>query len=121
MGFNLAFKGLNKQTLHLLEMIMKQYYFHYNEWFLQPDKAISVGSDISSTMAEVNVQYIEETYVKQWLESKEILYYKRYDVDIFIIHDHCTEIQQLYWHKYLKKTYSYWYHYSIFLEPPIRT
>ena len=38
-------------------------------------------------MAEVYLQYIEETYVKQWLDSKEITYYKRYVDDILIICD----------------------------------
>jgi len=38
-------------------------------------------------MAEVYLQYIEETYVKQWLHSKEITYYKRYVDDILIICD----------------------------------
>jgi len=51
---------------------MKQNYFQYNERFLQPDKGIAMGSPISCTMAELYLQYIEETYVKQWVESKEI-------------------------------------------------
>ena len=38
-------------------------------------------------MAEVYLQYIEETHVKQWLDSKEITYYKRYVDDILIIYD----------------------------------
>jgi hypothetical protein len=42
------------------------------------------GSPISSTIAEIYLQFLEEIYIKQWLESKEIIYYKRY-VDIFII------------------------------------
>jgi len=56
---------------------MKQNYFQYNERVFQPDKGIAMGFPISSTMAEVYLQYIEETYIKQWLESKEIVYYKR--------------------------------------------
>jgi len=46
-----------------------------------------MGSPLSSTMAEVYLQYIEETYVKQWLDSKEIIHYKRYVDDIMIIYD----------------------------------
>ena len=46
-----------------------------------------MGSPLSSTMAEVYLQYIEETYVKKWLDSKEIIYYKRYVDDIMIIYD----------------------------------
>jgi len=55
---------------------MKPNYFQYNERFLQPDKGIAMGSPISSTMAEVYLQYMEETYIKQWLGNKEIIYYK---------------------------------------------
>ena len=66
---------------------MKQNYFQYNERVFQPDKGIAMGFPISSTMAEVYLQYIEETYIKQWLESKEILYYKHYTDNIFIIYN----------------------------------
>jgi len=66
---------------------MKQNYFQYNGRYLQPDKGIAMGSPISSTMAEVYLQYTEETYVKQWLGSKEIVYYKRYVDDILIIYN----------------------------------
>ena len=66
---------LIKQTLYILEIIMKQNYFQYNERFLQPDKGIAMGSPISSTMAEAYLQYIGETFIKQWLESKQIAYY----------------------------------------------
>jgi len=37
-------------------------------------------------MGEVNLLYMEETYVIQWLESKEIAYYKMYVDDILIIY-----------------------------------
>ena len=56
---------------------MKQNYFQYNERFFQPDKGIAMGSPISSTIVEVYLQYIVQTYVKQWLESIEIVYYKK--------------------------------------------
>ena len=75
------------QASYMLETIMKQNYFQYKEQFFQPKKGIAMDSPISSTMAEVYLQYIEETYVKQWLDSKEIAYYKRYVDDIVIIHD----------------------------------
>jgi len=83
---NIHDNELIKQTLRILEIIMKQNYFQYNGRFLQPDKGIAMGSHISCTMAEVYLQYIEETYVKQWLESKEIVYYKSYVDDILIIY-----------------------------------
>jgi len=84
---NINDNELIKQTLYMLETIMKQNHFQYNERLFQPEKVIAMGSPISSVMAEVYLQYIEETYVKQWLDSKEITYYKRYVDDFLIIYD----------------------------------
>ena len=36
---------------------------------------------------EIYLQLIEELYIKHWIESQEILYYKRYVDDILIICD----------------------------------
>ena len=71
-----------EQTLYLLEIILKQNYFQYNNRFYQPSKGIAMGSPISSTLAEIYLQYLEETYVKHCLENKEITYYKRNVDDI---------------------------------------
>jgi len=57
----------------MLKTILKQDYFQFNEQLFQPEKGIAMGSSISSTMADVYLQYVEETHVKQWLESKEII------------------------------------------------
>jgi hypothetical protein len=74
-----------KQTLQLLETILKQNYFQYNNQTFRPEKGIAMGSPISGTIAEIYIQLIEELYIKQWLDSKQILYYKRYVDDILII------------------------------------
>jgi hypothetical protein len=46
-----------------------------------------MGSPISSTMAKVYLQYIEETHMEQWQDSKEIIYCQIYVDDIVIIYD----------------------------------
>jgi hypothetical protein len=46
-----------------------------------------MGSPISSIIAEIYIQFLEELYMKQWLGSKQILYYKRYVDDILIIYN----------------------------------
>jgi hypothetical protein len=66
-----------EQSLHLLKIILKQNYFQYNSQLFQPEKGIAVGTPISSTIAEICLQFLEEIYIKQWLERKEIIYYKR--------------------------------------------
>jgi hypothetical protein len=47
-----------------------------------------MGSPISSTLAEIYLQFIEETHMKRLMENQEIIYYKRYVDDIVIIFDH---------------------------------
>jgi hypothetical protein len=46
-----------------------------------------MGSPISGTLAEIYLILIEESFIKHWIESQEILYYKRYVNDILIIFD----------------------------------
>ena len=78
---------INEQTLHPLKIILKQSYFQYNNQFFQPEKGFAMRSPISSTIAEIYLQFLEEMYIKQWLESKEIIYNKIYVDDILIIFD----------------------------------
>ena len=44
-----------------------------------------MGSPLSSSLAEIYWQYFEEFTIKYWIETKEIIYSKRYDDDIIII------------------------------------
>jgi hypothetical protein len=67
---------ITEQTLHILEIILKQNYFQYNGQYYHPGKGIAMGSPISSTLAEIYLQDLEEIYVKHWLENREIILYK---------------------------------------------
>ena len=73
--------------LHLLDIILGQNYFQYGSHFYQPNKGIAIGSPISSTLAEIYLQYYEKIHLKHHLEAKDIIYYKRYVDDLFIIND----------------------------------
>ena len=46
-----------------------------------------MGSPISSAIADIYIQYFESLHVKHWWESSEIIFYKRYVDDIFIVYD----------------------------------
>jgi len=46
-----------------------------------------MGLPISGTVAEVYLQYVESTHIKQWWETGEISLYKRYVNDILIIYE----------------------------------
>jgi hypothetical protein len=78
---------INKQVMILLSIIMEQNYFQYNKQCYKPQKGIAMVSPVSGYLAEIYIQKIEETDVKHWLESKEIIYYKRYVDDIFILYN----------------------------------
>ena len=73
------------QNLELIKTILHPNYFHYNDNYYQPINGIAMGSPLSSTLAEIYVQYFEELTFKHWMETNEIIYYKRYVDDIVII------------------------------------
>jgi hypothetical protein len=79
--FKRKFRRLN------LKVILKQNYFQYNNQFFQPEKGLAMGSPISSNIAEIYLQFLEEIYKKQRLENKGTIYYKRYVDNILIIFD----------------------------------
>jgi hypothetical protein len=70
-----------------------------------------MGSPISSVMAEIFLQHLEEQNIKQLLDSRNILFYTRYVDDILIIYD-SNEIQPK-----LIKTHINQIHNSIKLNP----
>jgi hypothetical protein len=80
-------KDKNEELMQLLNIIMNQNYFQYEEKIFQPQKGIAMGSPISGSMAEAYLQYTETMHVKHWLENGEILVYKRYVDDILIIYN----------------------------------
>ena len=61
---------------------MEQNYFQYNDQYFKPVKGIAMGSPLSGTLTELYLQRIEKEYIKQWIDSEEIYYYKRYVDDI---------------------------------------
>jgi hypothetical protein len=71
----------------MINTIVKQDYFQYEGQIFQPEKGIALGSPISSTIAEIYLQYLENIYIKRWLGSKEILFCKHYADDILILYD----------------------------------
>ena len=80
-------KQLSEQVLKMINTIVKQNYFQYEDQIFQPEKGIAMGSPISSMIAEIYLQYLENVYIKRWLDSKEILFYMLYVDDILILYD----------------------------------
>ena len=87
MDRNKIYKDTKVQIIQLLKVIIEQNYFQYNNQYYKPEKGIAMGSPISGTLGEIYLQLIEERYIKHWIENQNIVYYKRYVDDIFIIFD----------------------------------
>jgi hypothetical protein len=49
---------VTKQIITLLEIILLQNYFSFQNNLYQPEKGLSIGSPISSTIAEIFLQHI---------------------------------------------------------------
>jgi hypothetical protein len=78
---------VTQQRIELLRLILSQNYFAFQDKIYQPQKGISMGSPISSIMAEIFLQHLEEQCIKQLLDSRNIIFYTRYVDDILIIYD----------------------------------
>jgi hypothetical protein len=55
---------VTKQIITLLETILQQNYFLFENNLYQPEKETSMGSPISNTIAEIFLQHIENTHPK---------------------------------------------------------
>jgi hypothetical protein len=78
---------LIEQMTRAVDTILEQNYFQHNSHIYRPKKCIAMGSLISSIMSEVYLQHIENTYLKQAMDNKEIVYYRRYVGDLFLIYE----------------------------------
>ena len=58
-----------KQTLEVIEIILHQNYFQYDNNVYQPTQGTAMGSPLSSTLAEIYLQYFEKLTIKHWIET----------------------------------------------------
>jgi hypothetical protein len=80
-------KHTANQIIMLLETILGQNYFTFQNQIYQPDKGVAMGSPISRTVAEIFLQQLAKTHIKHLIDSKHLIFYARYVDDIFIIYD----------------------------------
>jgi hypothetical protein len=57
-------KTSTQQMIKLTETILQQNYFIFADNIYQPEKGISMGSPLSSDIAEIFLQHLEQTYLK---------------------------------------------------------
>jgi hypothetical protein len=78
---------VTNQIINLLEVILGQNYFTYDDKIYQPHLGVAMGSPLSGTVAEIFIQNLENSHINQLLESQSITFYSRYVDDILIIYD----------------------------------
>jgi hypothetical protein len=79
--------NLQKEIIHILETIMEQNYFHFNQEYYKQIDGLAMGAPTSSILAEIYVQNMERTKIYPILIKQQIIAYFRYVDDILIIYD----------------------------------
>jgi hypothetical protein len=77
---------VTKQILTLLKTILQQNYLSFQDNINQSTKGVSMGSPISDIVSEIFLQHLENTQLKQILDTNNITLYTRYVDDILIIY-----------------------------------
>jgi hypothetical protein len=60
---------VTQQIIILIEAVLSQNYFMFQNKIHQPERRVSMGSPISSTIAEIILQYLENVHIKQLIET----------------------------------------------------
>jgi len=61
---------VTQQIITLMEAVLSQNYFMFQNKLYQPEKGVSMDSTISSTIAEIVLQHLENVHIKQLLDTK---------------------------------------------------
>ena len=73
--------------VQLIKTTLTQNYFTYDNNIYQPKKGIAMVSPLSGIIAEIFLQDIEQNNLKQIMENKNIIFYRRYVDDLLIIYN----------------------------------
>ena len=75
---------LMKQIITLMRSVLSQNYFTFQNKIYQTTKGVVMGLPISSTIAEILLQHLEDAHIKQLLDNRNIIFYTQY-VDVILI------------------------------------
>jgi hypothetical protein len=96
---------ITHQILSLLKVVLSQNYFTFQQRIYQPEQGISVGSLISSLIAEIFLQHYEDANIKHLPDTKNIAFYARYVDNILITFD-TTKINSHTINTYINNTHN---------------
>jgi hypothetical protein len=75
------------QMVTLLNTILQQNYFSFDNQIYQPHKGVTMGSPISGIIAEIFLQSFEEKHLNHILDENNTTFYTRYVDDILIVNN----------------------------------
>ena len=79
--------NIQKETMIMLNTIMEQNYFQFEQENYKQVDGLAMGAPTSSILAETYIQYMEHTQIYPILIKHQIIAYFRYVDDILIIYD----------------------------------
>jgi hypothetical protein len=80
----------------IINTILDQNYFRYNNQFFQQLEGLPLGAPTSSILSEIYLQHLEHNNIINILSKFHIINYNRYVDDIFILYDkNTTNIQDV--------------------------
>jgi hypothetical protein len=80
-------KNIQGKTIHILETIIEQYYFQFDQEHYKQTDGRARGVSTSSLLAETYIQHIEHTQIYPILIQQQIIAYFRSVDDTLIIYD----------------------------------
>ena len=96
-----------QQIIPLMTIVLSQNYFTFRNKIYQPEKGVSMGTPISSTIAEIFLQCFEDMHIKQLFDAKNIVFYTCHVDDIVIIYKHQKSTPWPYQYTHKPDTYTY--------------
>jgi retron-type reverse transcriptase len=80
-------KNLQDEVIELAKVTIHQNYFESNNMFWQQDSGTPMGSPISSILAEIFLQNLENKWYPSMINTRHIQYIGRYVDDVLIVYD----------------------------------
>jgi hypothetical protein len=92
-------KEIEQDIIKIMEVILKQNYFQFNDNIYTQTKGLAMGAPTSSVLSEIYLQSLEHTIIFDILIRQKIIGYYRYLDDILLVYDtRLTEIEQVLHH-----------------------
>jgi hypothetical protein len=67
-------KQITYQIITLLNVVLAQNYFTFQQKIYKPEQGFAMGSPISSLVAQIFLQHFEDIHIKPLLDTKNIAF-----------------------------------------------